>query len=298
MGKILLISGLVFICYYGQAYAQDASEFMPIKIDDKLINSVDFRVGVESLRYEEAEPDTKTLGKAETMNLVGIFDVYQEYQQFQGGIKGVLPLTIGDDREKWDVNNVMNYQTDKLSYYWSRIDGYVGYSFKESDDYDNLPGIWYAGLRRSEGIQKRSDFVISGVPSNAKVTEKIQSYGLFIGYKGQTDIAHERRPEWNKELSPSLTANWRVEYHKPILNRVTNTSIPGALFKDRIGYTVEFGGGVAYNMNQSLSATFNAYGGRMYWQGSAWDNFGYGFVKWPENKTDYMGANLGLALLF
>jgi hypothetical protein len=298
MRKILIICALLFICCGESAYAQDASEFMPIKIDDKIINFVDFRVGVESLRYEEVEPETKTIGKAETVNLVGMLDVYQEYQQFQGGIKGVLPLTIGDDREKWNVNSVANYQTDKLNYYWSRIDGYVGYSFKESDDNNNLPGTWYGGLRRSEGVQRRSDFIVNGVTLNAKVTEMIQSYGLFIGYKGQTGIAHERRPKWSEELSPSFTANWRMEYHKPILNRVTNTSIPGALFKNRVGYTVEFGGGVAYNMNQSFSATFNAYGGRMYWQGSNWDNFGAGFVKWPENKTDYMGANLGLALFF
>jgi len=298
MSKVLLISILaLFVCYCGQAYAQDLSEFMPIKIDDKITNFVDFRIGVESLRYEEAEPDNKRLGTAETLNSVGILDICQEYQQFQGGIRGIIPLTVGDDREKWDVNSVMNYETDKLSYYWSRIDGYVGYAFKESDDL-TMPGIWYAGLRRSEGIQRRSDFVIGGVPSNAKVTRKIQSYGLFIGYKGQTNLAHERRPEWSEEFTPVLVATWRVEYHKPVLNRVTDTSMPGALFKDRIGYTVEFGGGVAYNMSPSFSATFNAYGGRMYWQGSAWDNFGAGNVKWPENKTDYMGANLGLALLF
>ena len=297
MREILLISlSLWSICSWGQTYAQDASEFMPIKIDDKIINFVDFRVGVESLRYEEAEPDDKRLGTAETMNSVGILDIYQEFQQFQGGIRGIIPLTIGDDREKWDVNSVINYQTDKLSYYWSRIDAYVGYAFKESDDF-TMPGTWYAGLRRSEGIQKRSDVVVSGVPLNVG-DRKIQSYGLFVGYKGQTNIAHERRPEWSEEFSPVLVATWRLEYHKPVLNRVTDTSMPGALFKDRIGYTIEFGGGVAYNMNQSFSATFNAYGGRMYWQGSAWDNFGAGFVRWPENKTDYMGANLGLAFLF
>jgi len=296
MGKILLISVLVwFICYWNQTYAQNLP--MPIRIDEEVTNFIDFSVGVESLRYEEVEPDNKRLGKVETMNLVGIFDICQEYQQFQGGIRGVLPLTIGDNREKWDVNSVADYQTDKLSYSWSRIDGYVGYAFKE-ENYFTMPGTWYAGLRRSEGIQRRSNFVVGGVPSNAKVTEKIQSYGLFVGYKGQFNIAHQRRPEWSEEFTPVLAANWRMEYYKPVLNRVTDTSMPGALFNDRIGYTVELGGGLAYIMNRSLSATFNFYGGRMYWEGSAWENFGAGNVKWPENKTDYMGANLGLALLF
>jgi len=295
MERIILIGILVLIA--SPLYSQDASEFMPINIDDKVINFVDFRIGAESLRYEDAEPDTKTLGEAETMNLVGILDICQEYQQFQGGIRGTIPLTVGDDREEWDVNSVINYKTDKLSYYWSRIDGYVGYAFKESDDF-TMPGIWYAGLRRSEGIQKRSDFVVNGVPSTAKVTRKIQSYGLFIGYKGETNLAHERRVEWSDEFTPILVATWSVEYHKPVLNRVTDTSQPGALYTDRIGYTVEFGSGVSYKVSPSFSTTFNAYGGRMYWQGSAWENFGAGFVKWNENKTDYLGANLGLLFVF
>ena len=296
MGKTLLISVLlVFTCYWDQAYAQNLP--MPIRIDEQVTNFVDFRVGVESLRYEEAEPDTKTLGSVETMNTVGILDICQEYQQFQGGIRGIIPLTVSDNREKWDVNGVADYQTDKLSYYWSRIDGYVGYAFKEDNSF-TMPGIWYLGLRRSEGVQRRSNFVVGGIPSNIKVTENIQSYGLFIGYKGQTDIAHERRPEWSEEFTPVLAANWRMEYHKPILNRVTNTALPGALFNDRVGYTIELGGGLAYSMNTSFSATFNVYGGRMFWAGSSWENFGTGLVKWPENKTDYLGANIGLALLF
>ncbi|MEW6026523.1 MAG: hypothetical protein AB1599_04435 [Planctomycetota bacterium] len=277
-------------------YAQDTSAYMPLNIDEKVTNSVDFRIGAEVLRYEEAEPDTKTIGEAETMNMVGILDISQEYQQFLGGIRGVIPLTLGDDREEWDVNGVINYQTDKLDYYWSRIDGYIGYTFKESDDF-TMPGTWYAGLRRSEGVQQRSDVVASG-PQLSVGNRKIQSYGLFVGYKGETVLAHERRPEWSEEFTPVLKATWMVEYHKPILNHVTNTSLLGALFKDRIGYTAEFGGGASYIMSRSFSASFNFYGGRMYWEGSAWENFGAGFVKWPENKTDYLGANFGLLILF
>jgi hypothetical protein len=279
----------------GAAHAQSLP--MPIRIDEQVTNSIDFRIGAESLRYEEAEPDTKTLSTAETMNLVGIFDVYQEYQQFRGGIKGVVPLTVGEEREEWDVNSVINYQTNKLSYGWSRVDIYLGYAFRDNDGFA-MPGVWYAGLRRSEGVQKRSDFVISGVPSAIQATEKIESYGLFIGYKGETDIAHSRRPAWSEEFSTTLKANWHVEYNKPVSNRVTNTTLPGALFKDRPGYTIEFGGGVVYMISRSFSATLNAYGGRMYWQGGSWEDFGSGFVKWPENKTDYLGANIGLALLF
>lgn len=295
MRRIICSVCLLAVGYGAEVCAQNLP--MPIRIDEKVTNSVDLRIGAESLRYEEAEPDTKTIGAAETMNLVGIFDIYQEYQRFQGGIKGVIPLTAGDDREEWDVDGVINYQINTLSYGWSRVDIYFGYRFNESDDF-SLPGVWYTGLRRSEGVQKRSDFITNGVPSSAEVTEKIESYGLFIGYRGYTDIAHSRRPAWSEEFSTTLMANWRMEYHKPVSNRVTNTSRPGALFKNRTGYTIEFGGGIAYLMNQSFSATLNAYGGRMYWQGSSWENFGSGFVRWPENKTDYMGLNIGLALLF
>lgn len=293
MKNLLIVGVLLFIPRF--PYAQEIG-FAPIPIEDKLINSFEFNIGAEVLRYEEAEPDTKTLSKSETMNLVGSFNIYQEFQQFRGGFKGTIPLSVGADTEKWEVNSTANYQTNELKYSWLRIDGYLGYSFKE--DYATIPGVWYAGLRYNEGVQERSDFVVQGSPVNRTSTERILSYGLFVGYTGEFTLSYARKYPWSDEFKPVLVANWQIEYNKPIFNRVTNTLWPNALFTDRVGYTIEVKGGISYNISNNLSVSFNGSGGRMYWQGSSWQNFGSGIVKWPENKTDFLGATLGGRLLF
>jgi hypothetical protein len=295
MAKKIFLIILFLLFSHLLLFSQEVTAFTPIKTEDTILNSIDFQTGFETLCYQEAEPISNTLSKSEIKNLVGSFNIYQEYQQFQGGIKGVLPLNVGNSREKWYINDI-NSQVNKLDCYWSRIDAYVGYSFK--DDYFTIPGTWYTGFRRSESIHRRSDFIISGIHQNTKTTEKIQSYGLFIGYKGETILVQTPRQEWGDELIPVLKVNWQLEYHRPIFNRVSDSSMPDALFKDTVGYTTDMKGGLSYYITPALSATFNIYGGRMYWKGSSWKNFGSGPVKWNENKTDYLGANLGLSLLF
>ncbi|MDI6733099.1 MAG: hypothetical protein QME51_02955 [Planctomycetota bacterium] len=295
MKKLLVVISLFLLFIPIFPYAQEIG-FAPIKIDEKVINFFDFNVGAEVLRYEEAEPDGKKLSKSETVNIIGRFNIYQEFQQFRGGFKGSFPLSVGADTEKWEINNVVNYQTNELEYSWSRIDAYLGYSFK--DDYFTIPGVWYTGLRRSEGVQDRSDFMLGGSQINATSREKILSYGLFVGYMGEYILSFSRKEPWSDELKPALVANWQIEYNKPIFNRVTNTLWPGALFTDRVGYTIELKGDLSYHISDMLSVTFNGYGGRMYWRGSSWQNFGSGTVKWPENKTDFLGATVGARLLF
>ncbi|MFH1231215.1 MAG: hypothetical protein V1709_06925, partial [Planctomycetota bacterium] len=290
MIKTTLLTILFLLSPYLLLFSQEVTAFTPIKTEDAIINSIDFQTGLEVLRYQEAGPISNTLSKSEIRNIVGSFNICQEYQQVQGGIKGILPLNIYQNTEKWYANDI-NFRLNKLDYYWSRIDAYVGYSFK--DDYFTVPGTWYTGFRRSESIQHRSDFIISGTPQNTKSTAKIQSYGLFIGYKGESTLVETRQPAWSDNLAPLILLDWRLEYHKPIFNRVTDSSIPDALFKDKVGYTTDFKMGSTYHITPALSATFSIYGGRMYWKGSPWENFGSGPVKWNENKTDYLGANLG-----
>jgi hypothetical protein len=275
---------------------QDFEAFAPIKTDDSLINSLDFSIGLEILRYEEAEPSSKTLSKAETMNVVGNFCIYQEYQQFQGGLKGSIPLKVEKDTETWEHNNIADYQDNSFSSSWSRIDGFIGYSFK--DDYFTMPGIWYAGLRRSENILNRDNVVASGTPISTGSKTTVQSYSLFMGYGAKTTLVESRRPLWNPELVPVLTADYQIEYHKPIFNRVRMSNRPEVFFKDTSGYTIDLKGRISYIISSGLSAVFNIYGGRMFWQGSSWKDFGTGPVKWRENKTDYLGANFGLSLVF
>lgn len=278
MKKFILIVVLI-ASGYGLSYSEGILDNRNINTDKKSNIDASCKLGSEFYNYQESDPTTNSISKP--WSIVSSFDLHGHFQYLQIGAKGVFPLVIGRNTENWKNSNGVTYQVNKLNYYWSRFDFYIGCGARESF-------MAYIGLRDSEGIQRRSGLPTSSGINNGGATERIKSSGFLFGYKG------------DYSLVDNLKWDFCLEYTDALSVRVTNTSIPGFSFDEQIGHTFEIKNGLSYRINQRFSADVNFYAGRMYWQGSPWlyNPASFTWVKWPSNKTDYLGISFGASLWF
>ena len=246
------------------------SSFAEIKkgVASKL--SVD--AGLEQLNYKEHEPDTGFDSNAKVINWIIGIEGLKRWEYIFVGIKAVIPVIEGEDKEEWRRFGSL-YQTNTLKYKWMRADGYLGYPL----------AYWlnpYGGLRWSEAIQNRYDFVVRGISAAGTAKEEIRSWSLLVGIRGNGEITS--RWEWY----------YWLEYFYPIDIEVTNSMLPGYKSTDKEGYALELRVGAGYYFTDALFFGIQIYGGRMHWEGSDWNPHGASLVKWPENDTDYLGGIL------
>ncbi len=262
--------------------------------------SFDLGVGVESLKYEEHIPvDSHNLfhteSEARVTNIVlRALGEYNFENNFFIGIKGVMPISKGDDTEKWDYTDLgINYQTNKLKYGWSRIDGYIGYIFElPSKNFllaDTLEP--YLGIRASWGRQRRSNFNVLGVPlTTTPVTEKIDSYGVLLAFRAKKVLG--------EDFEERFSLGFNFEWVFPLDVETTNTDFPGLTIGADKGYTWRMGASCRYKFTENWFIKLGFYGGVMHWEGSGWIRYKAGFVKWPENDTTYFGGEASLNFSF
>lgn len=290
LAMVLVFLFLPGLLLYSQNYAQTEARTPNANTNDnqKLKFSIDFQIGTEFLNYRESskEPTNPYFNQhsdAKSFNLVTNFDANLKYKALQCGIKGLLPVVIGQGTEKWySYNDGSEFQRNKLNYYWGRTDIYLGYSFN-----DSWPGTYYAGFRGSNAEQRRADFSMSGIPVTGTARELIDSSGILIGYKG------------SGRLGSALGLNWGIEYEHPDYSRMINSGLPGVVFRNRShnAYTVEIKTGLSYTITPKLDFTSGIYGGKMYWAGSILEPIAAG-AKWPSNTTEFLGFSFGLKYQF
>jgi hypothetical protein len=235
-------------------------------------------MGWEQLKYEEEEPNRSLGSSAKVSNVIMGIEALKRWKSVFSGINTIFPLIRGDDQEEW-TTSATSYQTNTLEYGWMRIDGYIGYP----STYFFNP---YGGMRLSESKQTRTEFLVNGTTVAGTAEENVRSWSLFLGVRG------------NGNLTPKWRWNYRIEYFVPIDVEVTNSAIPGFEASDKDGYAFDLKFEVEYSYTEALSFGFMMYGGRMHWDGSDWEPFAGGLVKWPENNTDHLGGALNIIWRF
>lgn len=229
-------------------------------------------LGWEQMVYKEEVPEISLKSKATISNLVFDFEGLKSWRNIFVGIKGVLPLAKNDDREEWSLSGILD-QINSLEYGWTRIDGFLGYPLSSFLN----P---YIGLRWSEARQERSDFVDPAGPPipPLRVTETISSYHFLLGVRGNILT----KTDW--------TLSYGAEYLRPFSSEVENSALPGWQVSDADGYTLALHGQLEYLLSKKISLAVQLNGGRLHWDGSNWQPYGGGLVKWPENDTDFWGG--------
>jgi hypothetical protein len=253
----------------------------------------DFKIeiGIESLKYKEYMSDSVGIpgipleSDAKVTNTV--LDIQFEYNFYNKsflGTKGIIPINKGDDTEEWMLFDIL-YQTNTLEYSWTRWDIYSGYTFKDAFLMDTVKP--YLGVRASWGKQIRNNLVVSGAPTDITATEKIDSFGVLLGVRGE-----------NEFLEGKFTLVSHFEYVLPFNVNVTNSFISGWSTDSDSGYTCEFNVGGNYKFTEAWSLGINTYFGKMRWSGSDWISYPGGSARWPANDTEYFGATLSMICKF
>lgn len=241
-------------------------------------SKISINIAWERIQYNEQEPDSHMDAEAELDHPVIGIEAVRKWKALLLGTRLTVPIAKIDGREEASISGRPR-QENTLQMGWTRIDGFAGYSLRS----------WiepYVGLRWSEVVQERGNFVVAGVPVTSESVEEIRSWSLLIGMGGSGN------------LSPRWAWNYRAELFLPLDVKVTNTALPGFESSDKHGYTVELKGGMDYSFTDSLSSGFFLYAGRMHWDGSAWLPCDDGRAKWPENDTRYFGAGLNILYKF
>ncbi|MBN2119673.1 MAG: hypothetical protein JW734_01280 [Candidatus Omnitrophica bacterium] len=275
-----MILGIVFL---GLSAPLQAGEFI-----------IDIGAGADSLKYEEHVPrdsmslEISSAARVTNVTVKGLLEYDFNNHFFVGG-KGIVPVERGHGTEKWKWEVIgFVFQDNRLEYGWTRVDGYVGYSFEFPERGDPEAHIFepYIGIRSSWVKQNRTNFVVLGVPVGGKSVEKVDSYGAIIGFRTKKTIIDDL------VLGDKVTVGFDLKYVWPFDEETTNTAMPGFIVDAEKGYTAEGSVFAEYKYNDFTSFCIEVYGGRLHWKGSDWKAYQGGFVKWPENDTTYFGGNL------
>ena len=74
--------------------------------------------------------------------------------------------------------------------------------------------------------------------------------------------------------------------------------MPGWEATNMDGHLWHVSGQLTYAMRGNVSLGLNVCAGRLYWEGSSWQTYDSGQVKWPENQSDFFCTSLYLKLSF
>jgi len=265
----LFISAAFVICRQTPADAEGSK---------KLESRLSVGVGWESLCYKECAVDMGVASNAHVNNTIADIEGLKRWKSLFSGIKAIIPVLQEKGNEKW-TDSSKTLQNNTLEYGWTRLDGYMGYPL----NYFVNP---YGGLRWSETKQERKDFILLGSPTVDTAIEKVKSWSLLLGIRGEGNFTP--RWEWN----------YWVEYFFPIYVEVSNSVFPDFEASDKGGYTLDIRGGIEYCYTETLSLGILFYGGKMHREGSISKPYIGGSVKWPENDTNYLGGILNISWIF
>lgn len=233
--------------------------------------------GLEYLSYSEHEPETDTYTDTSLYNMVIKFEGVLRLSHIFVGIKGVLPVSPGEEKEEWERFGTI-YQTNNLEYAWTRIDGNIGYRFYR----------WinpYMGLRWAKSKQERNDFILTE-PVSGKAIEINKALFASAGLNGVLVSS----PGWQLQYS--------VECFMPIFAITENSVLSGWKSSEKDGYTIGARAFAKYIYSPSVSFYFELSGERAYWEGSDWIDYSEGSAKWPENETIALSSILGIVWSF
>jgi hypothetical protein len=190
------------------------------------------------------------------------------------GIDGAVPVANFDSQEEWLVNGALA-QTNSLSYGITQLAAFIGYPIAPLFN----P---YLGLRSTWSNQQRSDFKdhAGSVLSSSKITETITAHFISLGVKG------------NMPISTKWEVACGAEYNFPYYAKVTNDGLPGWETTNINGYSWVAFGELLYIFREKLSLSLLLSAGRLHWEGSAWQIYNNGQIKWPENDTYFIHSFL------
>lgn len=288
---------VVMLVMFVPIYSQEKADEEPDNITERFTISI----GKEIIYYKQREPDTATTSSVEVTNTVLSIRWFEQWEYFISGLAIVIPVSSGEERETQNAYGKAPYRTNKFSYEWTRIDGYIGYSLFEGSHH-SIPAMVYTGLRLSKVEQSRENFIVLGNPLGGSTKEKIKSWGLLLGFGVGSELSTHDYSWFFGEIEPKPHSDWvwywGLEGSLPLSVKVTDSTMPGVSFKKETGYSIETRGSVGCALSESLLFEASIYVGVVSWEGSDWKDTPYGLVKWPENKTDYAGMNLSLTLKF
>ncbi|MFH1227361.1 MAG: hypothetical protein V1701_05600 [Planctomycetota bacterium] len=296
LNKLMLWAALFIACPLVASAELDYNGDPDQQAQSEMSQAFFIRTGTEIFNYQELEAGTQTSSEAESITRITSFHFIQGYQGVLFGIKGVTPYQTMPAVEKWDRANISPFQTNDLKYSWFRLDAYIGQIYGAGEGVQ--PGTWYTGLRYSMVKQRRSNFYDrNGLPTDSsQLTENIKSYQFLLGYQAVAPIMFKAG---DRGQSSILDWDLELEGSFPLYNRVTNTAYPGLTFKDKGGYGVEVKTGLNYHLGETITVGADLFGGRIYWKGSDWKVISATEqYRWPENKTDYLGLQAGIAISF
>ena len=241
---------------------------------------INIGIGYEFLDYEEKLPENYLASDVDVSNVILRVEGLKRWQNLFAGIQGVAPVARDNSRETWLANNSLD-QSDSLKYGLYRLSAFTGYAFSPFFN----PVI---GLRSTWSEQRRSDFRDkTGVPLySAEITEEVMAHYISLGFRGVL------------RLSGNWEASYGAEYNLPLYSKVENTGLPGWEAKNLDGYLWNVSGALTYALRTNMSLGLNFCFGRLYWEGSGWQIYGNGQVKWPENQTDFFSSLLTMKLIF
>jgi len=231
-------------------------------------------LGVESLIYEEQLSETFLQSNADVSNIVFRIEGVKRWENIFVGIDGAVPVVNFDSQEEWLVNGTLT-QTDSLSYGITQLAAFTGYPIAPLFN----P---YLGLRSTWSNQQRSDFKdqAGSALSSSKITETIIAHYISLGVKGKM----------------SISTKWEVacgaEYNFPYYTKVTNDGLPGWETTNLNGHSWIAFGELLYIFREKLSLSLLLSVGRLHWEGSGWQIYNNGQIKWPENDTYFINSFL------
>ena len=231
-------------------------------------------LGIEYLKYEEKLQETSLKSNADVSNLVFRIEGVKRWENLFIGIGGTVPVVDFESKEEWLVNGMLT-QTDSLSYGVVQLTAFIGYPVAQLFN----P---YFGLRSTWSNQKRSDFKepTGTIISSLEITESITAHYLSLGFRSKLPVSKK----WE--------VSYGVEYNFPYYTKITNDGLPGWETSNINGYSWSAFSELTYNMREKLSLSLLLSIGQIHWEGSDWEIYNGGQIKWPENDTSFINSFL------
>ena len=231
-------------------------------------------LGLEYLKYEEQLPETTLQSNANVSNIVIRIEGVKRWENIFVGIEGTVPVVKFDSQEKWLINSTLA-QTNSLSYEITQLAAIIGYPITPLFN----P---YLGLRSTWSNQQRSDFKDHAglIVSSLRITETIKAHYISLGFRGGLPISKD----WG--------ISYGAQYSLPYSVEVTNDGLPGWEASNINGYSWRVYSELLYIMREKMSLSLLFSAGQLHWEGSGWEIYNGGQIKWPENDTSFINSFL------
>ena len=222
-------------------------------------------IGIETLKYQESDPDLKVTSTARTVNTVMEISVEKQAGRLNFGLNGVAPVLVGTDTEKWRHGGT-DIQSNRFQYAWYRVTGRIGYAC--------TPWLVpYTGLKCAEIVQERTHFIVAAVPVSGSARETVVTYELPAGVSGAV------------HLRGRCTLFYDVCYTLPVYSTVRNSNFSGVTFRNINAHGFEAMLGIGYDLSAAWAIRCLGRWGISRRGASDWVDTGNGSIRYPRNKT-------------